>query len=66
MINIYIYNGTLVYLKVADELVLKYLTHELNYVNIPHIEFEEPDIGNQLTAIASLGSNEFFDTMRLL
>ena len=59
-------NGTLVYLKVKDEVDLKCLTHELNYARIEHIAFEEPDINNQLTAIASLGTNKFFERMRLL
>ena len=59
-------NGTLVYLKVNNEGELKRLTNDLNWSNIPHVSFKEPDIGNQLTAIASLGGNEFFESMRLL
>ena len=59
-------NGTLVYLKVRNELDLKCLTHDLNYSSISYVEFEEPDRGNELTAIASLGCNEFFNRMRLL
>ncbi len=59
-------NGTLVYLKVNDEIDLKCLTHELNYSRIPYVEFEEPDRDNELTALASLGTNEFFQLMDLL
>ena len=59
-------NGTLVYLKVRNEIELKCLTHELNYFDIPYVEFEEPDRGHELTAIASLGDNEFFKPMELL
>lgn len=59
-------NGTLVYLKVNDESELKSLTKKLDCSNIPHVSFKEPDIGWQLTAVASLGNNEYFNNMRLL
>jgi len=59
-------NGTLVYLKVNDESELKGLTERLGCGNIPFVGFIEPDRGDELTAIASVGSNEHFSTMRLL
>ena len=60
------WNGTLVYLKVNDEVALKHLTKALEYSNINHVSFKEPDIGNELTAIASLGNNKFFKGLKLL
>ncbi len=59
-------NGTLVYLKVFNENELKRLTFNLGCGNISFVGFKEPDRNNELTAIASLGSNEFFKEMNLL
>ena len=59
-------NGTLVYLKVEDEKELKSLTELLEHGKVSFTSFKEPDIGNQLTAIASLGGNDYFSTMSLL
>lgn len=60
------YNGTLVYLKVSDENSLKRLTNHLKKDNIAFTEFKEPMFNNELTAIASLGSNKFFKNLILL
>ena len=59
-------NGTLVYLSIRDETELKDLTKKLECDRIHHITFREPDIGDQLTAIASLGNNEHFERMSLI
>lgn len=59
-------NGTLVYLKVKDEKELISLQKSLECGKVDHTLFREPDFGWQLTAMASLGSNEHFDKMRLL
>ena len=59
-------NGTLVYLAVKDEKVLKDLTDQLEYDNIDSIKFTEPDINDELTAIASLGTNRYFKQLRLI
>lgn len=59
-------NGTLVYLQVSTEKELKDLTLSLGNANIDYIEFIEPDRDNELTAIASLGSNKFFKGLKLL
>ena len=59
-------NGTLVYLKVNDEDELKSLTALLKHGKIHFTSFKEPDFNNQLTAIASLGSNDYFANMSLL
>lgn len=59
-------NGTLVYLGVRDESELKSLTTKLDYSKICHTTFREPDIGDEITAIASLGNNEHFKRMCLI
>lgn len=59
-------NGTLVYLKVKDEEELYSLTRSLERSKISCTVFREPDFGGQLTAVASLGSNDYFEMMRLL
>lgn len=61
-------NGTLVYLGVRDELTLSELKAAIT--NTPCSEFREPDLNDQLTAIAVLGSGELtnsdFPDLRLL
>jgi hypothetical protein len=59
-------NGTLVYLGARNEDELKSLTKKLEFDRICHTTFCEPDIGNELTAVASLGNNKHFKTMNLL
>ena len=59
-------NGTLVYLGIRDENELITLTKKLEYDRICHTSFREPDIGDQITAIASLGNNDHFKYMRLI
>ncbi len=59
-------NGTLVYLKVRNEKELYSLTKNLERSKIDCTVFREPDFGWQLTAITSLGSNKYFEEMRLL
>lgn len=58
-------NQTLVYLKVPDKDHLNDLRIWLSYYNYEYTGFSEPDIGNQLTAIASLGSNKRFSKLAL-
>lgn len=59
-------NGTLVYLSVPNKDVLKCLTLKLKQDNIYYTKFIEPDFGDELTAIASLGSNKYFEHLKLL
>ena len=59
-------NGTLVYLQVSDENELKRLLLSLESSNIDYVKFREPDRDNEITAIASLGSNKFFKKLNLL
>ena len=59
-------NGTLIYLGVKDENQLKDWMFKLETLNIKFTIFREPDIDNQVTAIASLGNNRVFKNLRLL
>ncbi len=59
-------NGTLVYLTAPNEPDLRNLVNKLDRDNIYYCDFHEPDRGDELTAVASLGSNKYFESMRLL
>jgi len=59
-------NGTLVYLGVRDEDELAYWGEKLDRKNIRWTGFREPDIGNQLTAIACLSDGKVFSNLKLL
>jgi len=59
-------NGILVYLGVENEFELEKWIFKLNCKEIKWIGFKEPDIGNQLTAIASEGNDKVFKKLKLL
>lgn len=59
-------NGILVYLGVNDERELRWWSDRLTHKNIDWVGFEEPDIGNQLTAVASLGNDKIFKRLKLM
>lgn len=59
-------NGTLVYLGIRDLFQLEKLKRKLEIDQITYKEFKEPDIGNQTTAIASVGNNRHFERLNLL
>jgi len=59
-------NETLVYLGVDNEEDLMYWKDKLYYKNINYEEFREPDIGNQLTAIATLTDGKIFRKLKLI
>ena len=59
-------NGTLIYLGTRDEEELKLYRDKLLYRGIRYAEFREPDIGNQLTAIACLHDGNIFSKLKLL
>ncbi len=59
-------NETLVYLGVDNERDLFDWKDKLNYKNIKYAEFKEPDIGNQLTAIAALADGKIFKKLKLI
>lgn len=59
-------NGTLVYLGVEDETDLLFWCEKLNFKNMKWVGFREPDIGNQLTAIACLHGGKEFSKLKLI
>lgn len=58
-------NETLVYLVVEDEYSLIKLANKLEYKNITYTKFHEPDIDNQLTAIAAYNDGKIFKNIKL-
>ena len=60
------WNGTLVYLGVNDEDRLDDWKQKLATRDIEHIEFREPDIGDELTAIATVDPGKVFSKLKLL
>ena len=56
-------NGTLVYLRVPDLWTLEKLSEELK---IDHARFVEPDVGDQLTAIAAVSEGQHFKHLKLM
>jgi len=59
-------NGTLVYLSVKNERDLHKWMYKLEQRGKPFAKFIEPDIGDQVTAIASLSDGEEFKGLDLL
>jgi len=59
-------NGTLVYLKVKDGRELNQLRMNIWSLGVDFETFQEPDIGNETTALASLGNNKFFRELRMM
>ena len=59
-------NGTLVYLAVKDEEELISWSNILKSENINYSLFREPDIGNQITAIATVYNGDLFQWEILL
>ncbi len=59
-------NGTLVYLIVNDLSKLRTLMHKLYDNNANFTTFIEPDLDNEATSLACLGSNKMFKNLRML
>lgn len=59
-------NTTLVYLAVKDKDHLEMLVCDLQWSDVKYVQFNEPDINNEITAIASYGMNKAFKKLRLL
>ena len=60
------WNGTLIYLGVESEEMLNRWKSKLAIREIRHVEFREPDIGDQMTAIASVCDGKAFSKLKLL
>jgi hypothetical protein len=59
-------NSTLIYLGVRSLRQLENLKRRLEYEEIEHYPFYEPDLNNQMTAIASDKTSTLFDKLNLL
>jgi len=59
-------NGTLIYLGVKGLNQLENLKRKFEFNNIQYIEFREPDINNEVTAIATEDTNKFVEKINLL
>ena len=59
-------NETLIYLGVENEKDLLRWVDKLNFKNIKYIGFNEPDINNELTAIATVCNDKIFNKLNLL
>jgi hypothetical protein len=59
-------NGTLILLRIPNEGLLKQWMERLNIRDIPHACFHEPDMGNQITALAAVHEGRLFDKLDLL
>ena len=59
-------NHTLIYLGIENQASLEEWSQKLTEKGIIHVGFREPDIGNELTAIATYGNEEEYKCLRLL
>lgn len=59
-------NEILIYLGVKNLFHLEKWMDRLEFLNVDFTTWREPDINNEVTAIASTGSSEFFKTLNLL
>jgi len=59
-------NGILIYLGVKGLIQLENLKLKLDDCGISYTEFREPDIGNEVTAIATDQNCELFEKINLL
>jgi len=59
-------NGTLVYLAVRDEEELAFWGDKLTWRGVSWTGFREPDIGNEMTAIACVTNGNVFSKLSLV
>ena len=59
-------NGYLIYLGVENELSLKKWATRLDAKGIGYTQFNEPDIGNEITALAVVSDGKIFSNLGLL
>jgi len=59
-------NGTLIYLGVKGLKQLENIKHKFEMEEIPYIEFREPDLNNETTAIATDTQNRIVEKLNLL
>lgn len=59
-------NGTLIYLGVKGLKQLEKLKRRFTEEDIPYIEFREPDLNNEVTAITTETNNHYIERLNLL
>ena len=59
-------NGTLIYLGVKGLRQLENIKHKFDMEDIPYMEFREPDLNNETTAIATDKNNSIIERLNLL
>jgi len=59
-------NETLIYLGVKGLRQLEHLKHKLDFNGIKYVEFREPDMNNETTAIATEQYCSIFDKLNLI
>jgi len=59
-------NGTLIYLGVKGLKQLENIKQKFEWEDIPYIEFREPDLNNEITAIATTVHNKHTGKLNLL
>lgn len=59
-------NETLIYLGVRDLFQLYKVIRRLDYQDVKYVKWREPDLNNEITAIASDNKNKIFDKLNLL
>ena len=59
-------NETLIYLSVPNEASLYRWANKLDLKGVNWVDFREPDIGNQMTAMAVLSDGKIFKNLKLL
>jgi hypothetical protein len=59
-------NGTLIYKRVKNLDHLDYWQNKLEQRKIPFAVFNEPDLGNQATALATVGNGKMFKGLKLM
>ncbi len=59
-------NTTLIYLKVKSLFQLEKWMDKLDSLGVKYIDWKEPDLNNEVTAIATTGSCEIFKKLNLL
>jgi hypothetical protein len=59
-------NHTLIYLTARNRFHLEMISDILDDKEIKHVQFNEPDFNDEITAIATFGNNDVFKKLPLL
>lgn len=59
-------NNTLIYLKAKNKKHLEYIKFKLSSLSYDFVEFKEPDLNNETTAICGQETNPVFNSLQIL